>query len=67
MGVFIGNKILGVNAVVAIAAGSGIVMSHDLSLLIGDNYIMLTKDWAKYLLNWMGFVKRKCTTKVKLM
>ena len=37
-----------VNTMVEIAAGTGIVMSHDPSLLIGDNSIMLTKDWAKY-------------------
>ena len=55
-----------VNTTVEIALGTGIVMSHDPSLLIGDNFITLTKDWAKYLLNLMGFVKRKCTTKVKV-
>lgn len=38
-----------VNTAVAIAAGTDIVMSHDPSLLIGDNCITLTKDWAKYL------------------
>ena len=44
------------------------VMSHDPNFLIGDNSIMLTltNDWAKYLLNWMVFVKRKCTTKAKV-
>ena len=55
-----------VNTMVAIAAGTGIVISHDPSLLIGDKSIMLTKGWVKYLLNRMGFVKRKCTTKVKV-
>jgi len=25
----------------------------------------LTKDWAKYLLQRMGFIKRKATTKAK--
>ena len=55
-----------VNTAVAIAAGTGIVMSHDPSLVIGDNCVTLTKDWAKYLLKCMGFVKRKCTTKGKV-
>ena len=32
-----------INTAVAITAGTGIVMSHDPSLLIGDNSIMLTK------------------------
>ena len=41
-------------------------MSHDPSLVIGDNMLHQYEDWAKYLLKWMGFVKRKCTTKAKV-
>ena len=44
---------------VTIATGTGIVMSQNPSLLVGDGKVELTKDWAKYLLNRMGFVKRK--------
>ena len=38
-------------------------MSKDANLL---STITLTKAWAKYLLNRMGFVKRKATTKAKV-
>ena len=55
-----------VNAAVAIATGTGIVMSQNPSLLAGDGKVELTKDWAKYLLNRMGFVKRKAITKAKV-
>ena len=41
-------------------------MSQNPSLLAGDGKVKLTKDWAKYLLNKMGFVKRKATTKAKV-
>ena len=56
-----------INTVVVIATGTGIVMSQNPTLFVGDGKIDLTKDWAKYLLNRMGFVKRKATTKPKLM
>ena len=55
-----------VNTAVTIATGTGIVMSQNPSLLAGDGKVELTKDWAKYLLNRMGFVKRKATTKAKV-
>ena len=52
-----------VNTKVVIATGKGILMSKDANLL---SSITLTKAWAKYLLNRMGFVKRKATTKAKV-
>ena len=55
-----------INTAVAIATGTGIVMSQNPSLLVGDGKVELTKDWAKYLLSRMGFVKRKATTKAKV-
>ena len=41
-------------------------MSQNPSLLVGDGKVELTKDWAKYLLSQMGFVKWKATTKAKV-
>ena len=55
-----------INISVVIATGTGIVMSQNPTLLVGDGKIELTKDWAKYLLHHMGFVKRKATTKAKV-
>ena len=58
-GVAIGTKI-------TIAAAEGIIMAHNRSLLVQHGgYIELTRDWALSLLNRMGFVKRKATTKAK--
>ena len=55
-----------INISVVITTGTGIVMSQNPTLLVGDGKIELTKDWAKYLLHRMGFVKRKATTKAKV-
>ena len=49
-----------VNTEVMIATGKGILMSKDANLL---STITLTKAWAKYLLNRMGFVKQKAEGK----
>ena len=55
-----------VNTSIAIAVGTGIVM-NDTSFIsqLGSTSIpiTLTKDWAKYLLKRMGFVKRRSNTK----
>ena len=48
-----------INTAVVIAGGTGILMSQNPALLKGDGKIELTKDWAKYLLQRMGFVKEK--------
>ena len=55
-----------VNTTVEIATGTGIMMSLNPSFLVGDGKVELTKHWAKYLLNRMGFVKRKATIKAKV-
>ena len=55
-----------VNTTVTIATGTGIMMSQNPSMLVGDAKVELTKDWDKYLLSRMGFVKRKATTKAKV-
>ena len=46
------------NVGIAIAVGKGIIKSSD--SIYKD--VELTKDWAKYLLQKMGFVKRKAST-----
>ena len=56
-----------VNTSIAIAAATGIVRKRDRSLLAENGgHIALTKHWAQYLLQRMGYVKRKSTTKVKV-
>ena len=52
-----------VNTEVVIATEKEILISKDVNLL---STITLTKAWAKYLLNRMGFVKHKATTKAKV-
>ena len=41
-------------------------MSQNPILLAGEGNIELTKNWAKYVLHQMGFVKRKATTKANV-
>ena len=54
-----------ISSIVQIAA-MGIVMSHDVNLLeCNGGHIEITKFWALSLLQWMGFVKRRSTTKCK--
>ena len=56
-----------INTTIAIAAATGIVRKKDSNLLAANGgHIALTKHWAQYLLERMGFVKRKSTTKVKV-
>ena len=56
-----------INTTIAIAATTGIVRKKDSNLLAANGgHIALTKHWAQYLLERMGFVKRKSTTKVKV-
>ena len=56
-----------VNARVAMAVGIGIVTNKDATLLAkyGGN-VVLTKHWAKYLLQRMGMVKQCGSTKAKV-
>uniref|UniRef100_A0A1X7ULW5 Uncharacterized protein n=1 Tax=Amphimedon queenslandica TaxID=400682 RepID=A0A1X7ULW5_AMPQE len=53
-----------VNTSIVVAAGIGIVQSHDANLLAcNGSPLELSRDWAKSLLKRMNFVKRKATTK----
>ena len=49
---------------IVMAAGEGIVIAHDRTLLVAHGgHITITKSWAMSLLKRMGYVKRKATTK----
>ena len=52
-----------VNTTVVIACAEGILMHEDAALLTRVN---LSKGWAQYLLQRMGYVKRKATSKAKV-
>ena len=56
-----------VNRQIAIASAKGIVRKKD-SRMLAENggHVLLTKDWAHYLLLRMGYVKRKANSKVKI-
>lgn len=55
-----------VNTAIVIATGEGIIKDHDSNLLCENGgHIKLTKDWAKYLLQRMNFVKRRKTSTAK--
>ena len=56
-------KGLAINTAVVIASAEGVLMHKDANLL---KQINLTEGWAKYLLQRMGFVRRKATTKAKI-
>ena len=46
-----------VNTSIAIAAATGIIRRHDSNLLaVNGGHIVLTKHWAQYLLQRMGYV-----------
>jgi len=56
-----------INTSIAIAAAYEIVRRHDSNLLaVNGRNILLTKKWAQYLMERMGCVKRKATTKAKV-
>ena len=56
-----------INTSIVIASARGIVMNKNAHLLVSNGGgINLTKDWAKYLLKCMGFVKRKACSKSKV-
>ena len=52
-----------INTAVVLASAEGIIMHKDANLL---QSIELTEGWGKYLLQRIGFVKRKGTTKAKI-
>ena len=56
-----------VNTVIAIATAEGVVRSVDANLLAyNSGGIHLTKAWARSLLNRMGMVKRRVSSKAKI-
>ena len=54
-----------VNTAIVIAVAKGILM-EDTSMPCADAMSYLTKDWAKYLMQRMGLVKRRASTKAKV-
>lgn len=53
-----------INTVIVQAAAAGMVKKKDPRLLATNGgHINFSKDWAHYILQWIGFVKRKGTTK----
>ena len=57
-----------VNTFIAIGCAEGIVMNEGSNLLARNGgHVVLTKRWAKHLLGRMGFVKRRGSTKAKVL
>ena len=57
-----------VNTFIAIGCAEGIVMNEDSNLLAHNGgHVVLTKRWAKHLLGCMWFVKRRLSTKAKVL
>ena len=59
---------LPINTAVVVASTQGIIMNRNADLLSssGTGGIKLTSDWAKSLLNRMGYVKRKACSKANV-
>jgi len=56
-----------INTAIVIATGVGIMKYCDSNLLFENGgHISLTKDWAKYLLHRMNFVKRRSSSAAKV-
>ena len=56
-----------VNLHVVMAVGQGILMGRDANLLAcNGGSIILTKEWARYVLQRMGMVKCRVNTKTKV-
>ena len=56
-----------INSAIVMAAGKGIVLAKDRSLLVENGgHIGITKSWAQSFLRRMGMVKRKGTTSKKI-
>ena len=57
----------GVNCAIARASATGIIRRKNSNwLACNGGHILLTKDWSRYLLERMNFVKRKANTKAKI-
>ena len=55
------------NARVAIACATGILRKRNSNLLaVNGGHVVLTKEWAHYLLHRLGYVKRKSNSKAKV-
>ena len=62
------NNGAAVNTAIVIAYGDGIVRNKYANLLaINGGSITLSKDWAKYILKGMGWIKRCASSKAKAM
>ena len=56
-----------INSTITMAVAQGIINNFDSNLLLENGeHINLTKTWAKYLLQRLGFVKRRSSTKAKV-
>ena len=56
-----------INSAIVISAAEGIVKSHNSNLLEGNGgHIKCTKHWAKHLLNRLGYVKQRASTKTSI-
>ena len=56
-----------VNTAIVLSA-EGIIKIHDSNLLASNGgHIVLTKAWGKSILHRMGFVKRRASTKAKVL
>ena len=56
-----------VNCAIARASATGIIRRKNSNwLACNGGHILLTKDWSRYLLERMNFVKRKANTKAKI-
>ena len=66
--IYIREVVTAVNALIVRSAGTAIIQRRDPGLLASaGGSVVLTKDWARYVLQWMGYVKRKATPKQKLL
>ena len=55
-----------VNTAIIIAVGTDIVMKDRKFMAYGGEDVVLSKDWAKYVLHRMGLVKYRSSTKAKV-
>ena len=53
-----------INTTITMACAEGVVKSN--LLVCNGGHMLLTKHWAKYLMERMGFVKRRASTKAKV-
>ena len=61
------GAVINIATCIAMACAQGGVKSYDSNLLeCNGGHISLTKNWTKYLMERMGFVKRRASTKAKV-